>query len=125
MTLREQMAADVAGVFLNDEEHAESVTYTPANGVARTITAIVNEDGGLEDQDGRLADRIYAWVFVARSGTTGIDDPQVNDTLAVTRGGEEVRFTYAGGVSDADDSGWWLRFSRQKNKRYGRNVDNR
>lgn len=40
MTLADQMESDVAGVFLQDEEHAQSVTRTPATGDPVTVTAI-------------------------------------------------------------------------------------
>lgn len=56
MTLKELMAADVSGVFLNTDDFAESITHWPANveddAVSRTVVFIedspvtVKKDGG-------------------------------------------------------------------------------
>ena len=45
MTLREQITADVAAVFLNEEEFAEAMYFKPLDGDVRDITGVVDEQG--------------------------------------------------------------------------------
>jgi len=49
MTLKDQMAADLAAIFYNTDDFAESVTYTPADATpAKTISAIIDYGQGDE-----------------------------------------------------------------------------
>jgi len=44
MAFKDQMAADAANIFLNTDEFAESISYTPYGGAAKTIKAIVTRN---------------------------------------------------------------------------------
>lgn len=50
MTLKTQMQADLASVFYNTDDFAETVTYTPAGGAGISVVAII--DYGRDDEDG-------------------------------------------------------------------------
>lgn len=41
MSLKDQMAADARMAFLNNNEFAEEITYTPAAGTAKLIRAVI------------------------------------------------------------------------------------
>lgn len=122
MTLREQMDADVSNVFLNTDEHAEDVTYTPKGGAARTIAVIIDEDSQFipTQNDARTSD--MASVFCRRDGSTGIVNPQLGDTIATERNGLSFVWSWAGESADADEFSWWLLFKRTRMERMGSNV---
>jgi len=89
MTFKALMAADVSAVFLNADEFAEEITWTPAGGSARTITAVVDRQDVREEdqQDGRVLARrasIHASADAAAGvGTTpGMRDIATFDSLA-------------------------------------------
>lgn len=46
MTFKTQLTDDLKNVFLNTDEFAESATYTPAGGTAKTISVIIDEGSG-------------------------------------------------------------------------------
>lgn len=121
MTLREQMESDVSSVFLNTDEHAETVTYTPKNGTARSVTVIIDEDGSLTDLDGNRIGKNVAQVFAERS-ESGIPTPALGDTIALTRNGISFLLSYAGIFTDADEFGWWLTFNVSRTERISGNV---
>ena len=88
MTFKEQVEADVAAVFLNEDEFAESITYTPTGGVARTILAIVDrQDETIEYRDGGQVRVRVREIHVADHATTGIDYDSLalqTDTVTIT-----------------------------------------
>lgn len=122
MTLREQMQADVSAVFLNTNEHAETITYTPYRGVARSIVAIVNEDVLSPDNEGVREQEHSIAVFTSRDGTTGIDAPQAGDVITFTRNGLTITARWAGDSPDADAFSWWHRFTKVTIECMGGNV---
>lgn len=125
MTLREQMQADVAAVFLNTDEHAELITYRPARGEPREIAAIVNEDVLSPGQEGLLEREHSFYILAARDGTTGIDSPQAGDTISFTRGGLVIVARWAGDSPDADPFSSWHRFTKVSTERMGGNFASR
>lgn len=62
-TLKQQMTADVASVFLNTDEHAEAITHYPAGNLAAgvSVNAVVDRDeeagGGVGSGEGPGFDR--------------------------------------------------------------------
>lgn len=85
MTFKTQMATDAINCFLNTNELAESITYTPKNGAAKSIKAIIIRnrlDSGGEDS-GRIL-RYQGEVFVANDATNGV--------TSVNKGDDEVSF---------------------------------
>ena len=75
MTLASQMLSDVTSVFLNSDEHAETVTRTPYNGGAPTsFLAIVDVlETTLDEKSGKQELRRASMMF-ASSVTINIDD---------------------------------------------------
>lgn len=79
MTLKTQMATDVANVFLNTDEFAEAITYTPANGSGASVNAVVMRDSVSHDnfQDG-LSSVYRATIKLA---SADVSAPAINDTV--------------------------------------------
>lgn len=82
MTLASQMAADVGAVFLNTDEHAQSVTYTgPSSGAASSSVTVIfepeeqaestNEPKPMESR-GKEQER-RARLFLASSDTVAVE----------------------------------------------------
>lgn len=67
MTFKEQIAADLAAVFFNTSEFAESVTITRATAVTADVAAIRNERlYQVEDSDGVMVGmQIVDWDIIA------------------------------------------------------------
>lgn len=85
MTLKTQMADDAPAVFLNTDEFAETVTYTPSGGSGRSIKAIVelNVASIVTSQDGQThADR--ATLYASRNASTGIPSPSHDDQFTIS-----------------------------------------
>lgn len=83
MTLKSQIAADLADstLFFSTDGFAESVTYTPSGGVAKTITAIRDEENPASQTPIPPGDTM---IVVARS--TEVTAPGRGDAYAI--GGE-------------------------------------
>jgi len=90
MTLRAQIAADVANVVLNAADFAESVVYTPgggpagAGGAAVTIRAIVSYEpvAETEQPDGRGTLRV-ARLRIAADAANGVAEPALHDVVEI------------------------------------------
>jgi hypothetical protein len=115
MSLREQMSADVAGVFCRTDDFAETGTYVPKGGVARPVVAVVDFDDSRVEQQGNQRYRIEMLrVFCSRDAVTGIDNPQDGDRFA--REGDDANVTayaFRGEIADTDDTAWTLTFIRK------------
>lgn len=85
-TLAAQMRSDMVDVFLNTDEHAVPVVYTPAaTGTPKSITGIIDpiEDADIAVQsDGRGISRAVSFVFYDDS-TDGIARPVAGDQFYV------------------------------------------
>lgn len=97
MSLREQMQDDVFDVFLQEDEHAEEITYTPAGESARTLLAIVRRDeqsAANPFPDGRHRVR-HARIQISTEDTAGVAAPREGDvvTLAIEGGTADFRVT--------------------------------
>lgn len=79
MTLREQMADDVADVFLNEDEHAETVTRTPRGGGAtNSFLAVVDVlETTLDVKSGKQELRRASMMFASDKALN------VDDTITV------------------------------------------
>ncbi len=84
MSLKTQMSQD-AGIFLNPGEFAEAVVYTPKNGTAKTIQAVIDRkrlNPAGEDVGRVLVNQTE--IYVANNGSAGV--------LSVNKGGDIVSF---------------------------------
>ncbi len=129
-TLKDDMAADLAGTFLNTKEFAETVTFYPADGSAsRSIVMIVvqnqkPEDNGPVNYETEtidvqcLKDESHAKGGIAtptRGLTTSVDKlVRAGDT-------EDERFAFTGEIlgETFGGAGWRLRFERSKARQIG------
>ena len=85
MSFKTQIAQDAAKGFLNANEFAESVVYTPKAGVAKSITAVVNRkriDPAYEDTGRVLINQCE--IFIANDATAGV--------VSISKGGDMVSF---------------------------------
>lgn len=109
MTFKSQVTQDAAKTFLNSDEFAEEITYTPKGGVAKVIKAVVNRkriDPASEDAGRILLNQCE--IFIANNETAGI--------MSINKGGDLVSLAEVIGgpligwvVADilAQDEGAW------------------
>jgi len=112
MTLKDQMAADVAGVFLNTDDFAEGFTHTPKGGIPRSVTlTIVDERVRFETRDNRKLRIRELEILAAHDATTGITNPQPGDKLTQDSDSRlpKVPLLFVDVVSQ-DDAGVILRY---------------
>lgn len=106
MTLKDQMAADLANIFFNPADFAETVAYTPAGGQAKSIAAVITygdpEESGLSGMD---ALNTEAMLEIMADATNGI---AVGEQVAI--GAETWRVLY--GHKGEDGLTWRCRISR-------------
>mgnify|MGYP003403616173 CR=1 FL=1 len=122
MGFKDILAADVENVFTNPEEFGESIVYRPKDRTARTINAVVDEEGDFPDtQTGRNSAE-FLDVFVTRDSTTGIDQPRFGDMVSRVADGTGTSakwYSYSGQKMDVDESAWSLRFLRNVDSKHG------
>lgn len=73
MTLKTQLSIDTVKIYLNSDEFAESITYTPEGGGPKSIKAVIVRerlDPGSENVSRSL--RNQAEVYIANDETAGI-----------------------------------------------------
>lgn len=99
-TLKSQMLADVSGVFLNTDEHAETVTLYPAGaaGPASEISVIVTQDAlygtnetvgdgwTLNDSNGYSIRESIIIEASADAGFQDEQDPRTPDVIVLADG---------------------------------------
>jgi len=85
MSFKDQLAADAVIIFLNTDEFAEDITYTPKGEGAKSIRAmVVRKRSDAADQGaGRIAQN-QAEVYIANDAITGV--------ASVDKGDDEVSF---------------------------------
>ncbi|GEM_PF-928197 len=113
MTFKDQLSTDVVNCFLNSNEFAEEVRYTPAGGSQRVIKAIVERrrvTPAGEDSGRVLVDTIE--IYIVRHDTlgvtvvtTGVRPDQV--VLPEMIGGTGVTF-FVADILSQDDGIWHL-----------------
>ena len=85
MSFKTQLAQD-AGVFLNPGEFAETILYTPKNGTAKSIKAVIERkriNPAGEDVGRILVNQ--SEIYIANDATVGVS--------AVNKGGDIVSFS--------------------------------
>lgn len=105
MTLKAQIHSDVAGVFLNVADFAETFTYHPREGARRDIVGVVADEQQevIETTSGKQ-NRHTLNLFVSRDSTTGIDDPQLGDGLWRKSANSDEGFSFGGLATDPDSN---------------------
>lgn len=118
-TLAEHLAADPALVFIQDDDFAEDVVYTPFEGAQRSITVTVTDDDtAMEPMDGGTETAVRRLrVFAVNNASTGIDTPAIGDQLL--RAGDDDPFVFSGDVFDEDGHCYLLGFWRREDRARG------
>lgn len=116
MTLKTQMPTDAINVFLNSDECAESISYTPNGGSAKTIKAVINRERlNQQGQDqGRTVTK-ECEIQIANDATYGVTSvSKGNDTVSFpvyNEGGTNVTWRVIEVISK-DEGMWHLRVAR-------------
>ena len=109
MSFKDQMTQDSVKAFLNTYEFAETITYTPKNGTAKAIKAVINRkriNPAGEDVGRVLVNQ--SEVFIANDDTNGVS--------SINKGGDIVSFAESAGGAVIDravidvlgqDEGMW------------------
>ena len=109
MAFKSDLAQDAAKIFLNSDEFAAEITYTPKGGAAKVIKALVNRkriDPASEDAGRILINQCE--IFVANdaaSGITSINKGGDLVSLAEVIGGPQIDWVVADIL--AQDEGVW------------------
>ncbi len=86
MSFKDQIKTDFFNIFLNPDEFAEEISYTPKGGASKTIKAIIVRQRLDTDQLGRgQILQNQAEIYIARDVTLGI--------ASVNKGDDEVSFS--------------------------------
>ncbi len=121
-TLKQQITADVSGIFLDDDrqEFAESVTYIPGSGEPASITVIIEETDEFLDIEGRAVFDEVILVYTSRD-SSGIAKPVIGDGLKRTAAEDPGQrlYGYMGQKESPERDSWWLMFKRRKTQRQG------
>ena len=115
MTFKTGLDTDMEGVFLNTDEFAEDVVYTPRAGAARTIPAIVDRDQiktRPEDQ-GRVAHKTAEIIIHndAANGVTSVNNKGDSVSFAPREGQDAVDWDVIR-ILESSDAHWRLEVSR-------------
>jgi len=83
VTFKDLMDSDAQDVFLNDDEFAEEITYTPSVGDAKTIKACIDRGtfGEQPAPDGSQTIKT-ARLWICTDATAGVAAPALQDTVA-------------------------------------------
>lgn len=109
MAFKSDLAQDAAKTFLNSDEFAEDITYTPKGGVAKVIKAVVNRkriDPASEDAGRILINQCE--IFIANDAVSGIASINKGGdlvSLAEVIGGTQIDWIVADILSQ--DEGVW------------------
>jgi hypothetical protein len=100
----------------------EPVTYTPYQGVGRSLTGIVNRDVAARSESGAEQSEILT-ITVLRDALDatygGIDNPQPHDTLVIPGDPEGKTFRFSGNIFDKSLYGWRIEFTSSKRLQRG------
>ena len=114
MTLREQMATDLASV-LNTDDFAEEFTYIPTAGPERTVVGDVVREVVDSEERGDLMRVETAMVTVARTAA-GITQLSRGAKIRLS---DNAVFTWTEKVPTIDDAAWVIEFKRADPKQLG------
>jgi hypothetical protein len=119
-TLREQITADVADVFMQVDDFAEDVTYIPGTGASRTVTCVIEEEQEYFDTelDTQLLERIR--VFVPRTAA-GIQTPKIGDKIKRSAAYDATQelYGYEAMIEMPEPDTHWLLFKRKRRTQVG------
>jgi hypothetical protein len=111
MAFKDNLAQDVAETFLNSDEFAEEITYTPKGGAAKVIKALVNRkriDPAYEDAGRVLLNQCE--IFIANDETSGVASVNKGEdlvSLAEVIGGAVIDWVVAD-ILGQDEGVWHL-----------------
>lgn len=111
MTFKSDLAQDAAKTFLNSDEFAEEITYTPKGGTAKVIKAVVNRkriDPASEDAGRILINQCE--IFIANDATAGVTSVNKGGdlvSLAEAIGGTQIDWVVAD-ILAQDEGAWQL-----------------
>ena len=73
MSFKDQLPQDAVNTFLNEDEFAEEITYTPSGGAPKVIKAVIVREG-LEPSSENVSRslRNQAEIYIANDETNGI-----------------------------------------------------
>lgn len=107
---------------LSSDWFGESVTYTPAGGVARSIDVFIEAEEQLQitDIDTEMSEETIK-VKCSKDATTGINRPNIGDTIVrdVTADEDTRPFLFEGDYDQESRDHWQLMFRRKRLKGIG------
>jgi hypothetical protein len=125
LTLKQQIAADVPAVFLNEDEFGEGLVFLPKGGPPRTIVGSVEDATSYPDNADGVMEATRLEIFVSRDRddeeTGGIDAIAIGDGIRRATDPEAHVFAFTGDILDADESSWTLVFQRVADYELGGN----
>ncbi|MFA5346131.1 MAG: hypothetical protein WC315_07650 [Candidatus Omnitrophota bacterium] len=111
MAFKDNLAQDATKTFLNSDEFAEEITYTPKGGIAKVIKALVNRkriDPAYEDAGRVLLNQFE--IFIANDETSGVASINKGEdlvSLAEVIGGISIDWVVAD-ILGQDEGAWHL-----------------
>lgn len=111
MPFKEQLKNDAANVFLNSDEYAEWITYTPKGGAAKRIKAQIFRkqiSPASEDAGRTLLNQVE--IIIANNAAYGVTSiNKGGDTVSLPEriGGENITWRVAN-ILDQDEGLWHL-----------------
>ena len=121
-SFRDDINDDAVRVFLNTNEFAELITYTPNGGTPVEIPALIREEeGGMVDHSHSTTLTRRKIILIADTAADGIVSPGVDDSFEYEEGGEIGVWTFPerGGIVSHSGGLWKLRFVKTKLTRQG------
>ncbi len=110
MTFKSQTSQDASNTFLNTNEFAEEITYTPAGGEARIIKALVNRGKIIPNKEDSLRTlQNQAELFVLNDAASGISlINKKDDKIKLTDLEGDLKECRIAEVLDKDEALWHL-----------------
>ena len=111
MSLKQGLSQDIINCFLNTDEHAETITYTPKGSTAKEIKAIVNRrrvEPAAEDSSRSLYREVE--IIIANDsvhGVTSVNKGQDEVSLPEVIGGPAISWVVVD-ILTQDEGAWQL-----------------
>lgn len=126
MTLAAQIVTDASAVFLNTEDFAETITYYPKQGLARSISATRvslshyrrQRERMTEEATHHLLERNELALFVSNDATTGIPTPQLGDAIRLAGDRADERWDFVS-IEETDAAGFVVAWAKHVMLRHG------
>ncbi len=127
--LADQLSSDLYDVFLNVDEHAETIQYAAAGGQLTSIVALVEqkesaaEANGYEFQDELIIVTVGNDPANAKGGVLQpyCDQVQPQNSDMILRGSDATadKYVITGNIIDEIEGGWRIEFRRVKSRAIG------